>query len=88
MQEIQEEEKRIRIDFINPVTKRPDEVYVREIDIESLRHLNTRGVACFSFFQTISDKSFIVNIYLDKQNNVRAAEVSEFFLKINNKLFK
>ena len=83
-----EEEKRIRIRFMNPITKKSDEVLVREIDIDALHKVNTKGVVCLSFFQTVSDKSFIVNIYLDRQNSVRAAEVSEFFLKVNNKLFK
>lgn len=83
-----EEEKRIKIAFINPVTKKTDAVYVREEDIKALQDLNTKGVVCLSFFQTVSEKSYIVNIYLDKQNHVRAAEVSEFFLKVNKKLFK
>ena len=79
--------ERIKLTFQNPLTKDIDTVLIRKTDLEKLREKSDSGIVIVSFFQSLRDQSYIINLHVDKDNIVRACNQSTFFLKSNQKLF-
>ena len=79
--------ERIKLTFHNPLTKQVDSVLVRKSDIDRLREEAESGLIIVSFFHSMRDQSYIINLHVDKDNVVRACNQSTFFLKSNQKLF-
>ena len=78
---------RIKLTFHNPLINKVDFVFVRKSDLERLRQETESGLVIVSFFHSMRDQSYIINLHVDKDNNVRACNQSTFFLKSNQKLF-
>jgi hypothetical protein len=85
----QEKDKveRIKLSFQNPLTNDVDSVLIRKRDLEYLRKKESSGIVIVSFFHSMRDQSYIINLHVDRENNVRACHQSTLFLKTNKKLF-
>ena len=79
--------ERIKLSFHNPLINQVDEVFIRKSDLEKLRNETHSGLVIVSFFHSMRDQSYIINLHVDKDNIVRACNKSTFFLKSNQKLF-
>ncbi len=78
---------RIKLTFQNPLTKELEFVLIKKEDLERLRENAHSGLVIVSFFHSMRDQSYVINLHVDKDNNVRACNQSTFFLKSNQKLF-
>ena len=85
--EEQKSVERIKLKFPNPLTKEIDSVLTRKSDLENLREKAQSGLVIVSFFHSLRDQSYIINLHVDQDNQVRACNQSSFFLKSNQKLF-
>ncbi|TFF90022.1 MAG: hypothetical protein EU548_05110 [Promethearchaeota archaeon] len=79
--------ERIKLTFHNPLIDKVDSVLIRKQDLETLREREKSGLVIVSFFHSMRDQSYIINLHVDRDNNVRSCNQSTFFLKSNMKLF-